>query len=327
MFSIFLLFVVIRKCFNKTYSLKYYNYIYSSNNNINNSLIITSALNFNISNFLVFIESLQKTGFSGITVVFTFSLRGTETKYLFSKEVDVIELSRYYPFYPSNHLKYPISSRNLFKYLHFYKGKSFVTYRYFIYKLFIKYYGKYFSNIFITDIRDVIFQENPFKWNIESGIYLVEEHPKITIGKDLSNKIYLKNYNPNKRIYQNSIINGGTIYGTYPYILHFLSELLTYICSFGCNSNDQGGINSYVRSINLYPFPLFILNSSHTPVKTIALWINHYSKCCLPVTNFILNEDKSIPNVVHQYDRIIKRNKNNSSIIELLQKYIYHYTH
>lgn len=326
LFSLFILYISIYNNNNK-HLLLYFNY----NNMIlrdkyMNNLIISFALHYNFSQIKRFILSLKRTEYKGNIILFTFTISNRYKQLLLLYNISVIELYNSYPYYPHNHSIYPIAKKCIMKYLYIFKGKSFVTYRYFIYNLFIRYYGWYFNFILLTDIRDVIFQLNPFEWNIKRGVYLVEEHPNRKIGNDKSNYLYVKQYKPREELYNSTIINGGVMYGSYPELLFFLTDLLKHICLFNCNANDQGGINSFIRSTHLFTYPLYIFNSSHTPVKTLALWLFDSSKCCIPYNNIIQNKDSSIPHIIHQYDRAIKANYNNKDILNLYYSYIHFYS-
>lgn len=295
-------------------------------NNNKNMLVLSLALNYNFSHITNFILSLKNSKYNGKIIIFTYSISKCYKDLLLSNNIDNIELKHKYPYYPHNDTYYPIAKGKIKKYLYYYKGKSFLTYRYFIYKLFIRYYGKYYKYILITDIRDVLFQKNPFEWNIKRGVYLIEEHPKRKIGSDKSNAMYVKHFKPSKHVYKSTIINGGIIYGSNVEIYFFLEDLLKFICSFHCNANDQGGINTFVRSSKYFSYPLYILNASHTPVKTLALWLFDSPKCCLPMNNIILNKDLSVPHIIHQYDRAIKSNIYNNYTSKLYFEYLNYYT-
>lgn len=303
------------------YRFNYFNFNYIETESINN-LIISFALNYSYLYMKYFIKSLKRTKYKGNIIFFTFAISEKLQKLLKNNTIEWIALEKEYPFYPFIHKHYPIERKNVIKYLYNFKGKSFVTYRYFIIKLFLTYHGKNFNHVLLSDIRDVIFQANPFNWNINNGVYLVEEHPHRRIGDDKSNKMYVKYYKPDSQLYRKTIINGGIIYGSYPAILFFLVEFLDFICSFHCNANDQGGLNAFVRKKKIFPYPIFLLNSSHTPVRTLALWLFDSSKCCLPINYVILNKDNSLPLIIHQYDRAIKANYRNENLSKQYIKYI-----
>lgn len=309
------------------YNILYFNYKYTISKSSYNYLILSFALNYNFSKIKNFILSLNKTEYNGEFILITNSYINSLKKSILSYRLYNIKLFNKYPYYPYNDSKYPISLTNIKKNLYYYTGKSFVTYRYFIIKLFIKYYGYRYKFILLVDIRDVLFQLNPFEWNINKGIYLVEEHPKRVIGGDKSNILYVKKYNPTHILYKSKVINGGVMYGSYPEILLFLTDFLVYICLFNCNGNDQGGLNSFIRTKRSFSYPMFILNSSHTPVKTLALWLFDSNKCCIPINNTIVNVDFSIPHLIHQYDRAVKALTTDEIYLNIYIKYLDYYTH
>lgn len=327
--SFFFLFLIlltnsIWRSIDNIYNLSYFNF-QSCNNKCkqkNKCLVISFALNYNYSRIENFILSLNKTKYIGDILIFTFNssnlMKRTELLY----KIYYIQLMTIFPYYPYDDINFPISKKNILKNLYYYKGKSFVTYRYFIIKLFIKYFGSKYKYILLTDVRDVLFQLNPFNWNIFKGIYIVEEHPKRKIENDKSNLIYVKLYNPSKKLLNSLILNGGIIFGTYPEFFYFLDDFLSYICIFNCNGNDQGGLNSFIRNLNFFHYPIYLLNSSHTPVKTLALWLFDSQKCCIPYNNIIYNYDNSIPHIIHQYDRAIRAAKNNHILLEIYNNYV-----
>lgn len=303
-----------------------YNYEYCISKKEVKYVVLSFALNFNYNRIKRFILSLNKTNFEGELILFTYFTIVALKYIILSYKVHIIILNTTYPFYPYNDSIFPISINNIKNSLYYYTGKSFVTYRYFIIKLFIKFYGFKYKFYLLTDIRDVLFQLSPFNWNIKKGIYLVEEHPKRVIGGDKSNINFVKKYRPTQKLYNSTVINGGVMYGSYPEILSFLTDFLNYICSFNCNGNDQGGLNSFIRSFTYFSYPIYILNSSHTPVKTLALWLFDSSICCLPKNNTILNSDLSIPHIIHQYDRAIKTLLDNEKYLHNYNRYLDYYT-
>lgn len=71
----------------------------------------------------------------------------------------------------------------------------------------------YFSNVFLVDVRDSIFQLNPMHIEILNCIYMCEDASfSFKIKDEKWNSMWIKPfYNYNTSIYNKTPINGGTI--------------------------------------------------------------------------------------------------------------------
>lgn len=85
-----------------------------------------------------------------------------------------------FPYYPVSNIKYRDDItfiRNTYPELYKIKDHNTLIWilRYYLIFTFIKFHGNYNSVYLLSDIRDVIFQSDPFAWRYKKGVYIVEE--------------------------------------------------------------------------------------------------------------------------------------------------------
>lgn len=165
---------------------------------------------------------------------------------------------------------------------------------------------------FATDFRDVYFQADPFKSiskNNKYDIILPEEDRHVTIGSCPHNKGWIGSCWPTllQNISREHIICSGTIFATPSGMKRLkeamMSELDVSSKKKGCLARDQGHLNFLFYSHRLGDRVLVqrrgngIVNTvgQIRPRNTI---INYMDE-----KGHILNEDKTISAVIHQYDR------------------------
>lgn len=163
-----------------------------------------------------------------------------------------------------------------------------------------------FKNVVLTDTRDVIFQKDLFKEPI-NGLFLGMEDINTPIGYDSFHikwisDVYGQNYL--KSISDKQISCAGVTFGDYESIKNYLNVMLTefinipYYTMVKCNY-DQGIHNKLLYSNN------FENVHKCQPLSSDILTLGLVNPQKIKVNSFghILNEDGSIPAIVHQYDR------------------------
>lgn len=179
---------------------------------------------------------------------------------------------------------------------------SIISIRFFLYYLYISEYGKDYDKILLTDVRDVLFQRDPFEFDFPNGLCCFLEDVNLRSCEYTSSWL--------RSAYGNYIINeigdqkvscAGTTMGTRAAIMSYLEALIDYTLKsklqrFG---TDQA-VHNYILYKDLVKGVKFYKNCDG-PVFTMS-----YSKeenLQFDNQGFLLNQDGSIINILHQYDR------------------------
>jgi hypothetical protein len=179
---------------------------------------------------------------------------------------------------------------------------SIISIRFFMYYLYLSEYGKDYDKVLLTDIRDVLFQRDPFEFDFPNGLCCFLEDVS------LRNCEYTSSWL--RRAFGEYIIDeigdrkvscAGTTMGTRSAIMSYLETLIDYTLKsklqrFG---TDQA-VHNYILYKDLVKGVKFYKNCDG-PVFTMS-----YSKeenLQFDNQGFLLNLDGSIINILHQYDR------------------------
>lgn len=155
--------------------------------------------------------------------------------------------------------------------------------------------------ILLSDLRDVVFQADPFAEPV-TGLEVFLEDPSSTLGRDPFNSRWVKNLlGPHelRRLAEENTSCSGTTVGDRAAILDYLARMSQAILwrRRPLGSHDQGVHNGLLRSGSL-PNARVVANGRGR-VLTMGL---------LPRVNVsnegvVLNDDGTVPAVLHQYDR------------------------
>lgn len=265
------------------------------------NLILTIAENYNYEKIKPFVESLQNTGFNGDLVIFCHNLDKNAVKKLKEKKVTLVE-------YKKNPIRLNLSKEKKINFI-LSKKLHIFQYRHILYYLFLKKYSHKYKNVFLTDIRDVIFQKDPFDFNLGNKLNVFLEEEKI---KDcpINSKWIIESYGNNiyNTIKSNLISCAGTTIGSTANVFKYLKKMIRNVETYWC---DQAVHNYliYTGKIKLlklnYNFDGPVLTMGKIPLSKIKKRFDKKSK-------LLLNESLETINVLHQYDvffPIIKKYK------------------
>lgn len=254
-----------------------------NNRNKNRNIILGSVLGLNIEHIKPFVSSLKKSGFDGELCLFIDGVSDNTIDYL----------SKYNTQYEINLSPFHIDNRNISIHCH----------RYLLYQTHLL-NDKEYSNIMLTDVRDVIFQNDPFDFEFSNLCCFLEDKGK-TISSCPYNSSWIYNafgVDTLKEIGSYNISCSGVTIGSYPSIIPYLDTMVYYIKKLGLKANIIGidqGIHNYIVHKKLIDYKFF--ENLDGPVLTMG-YVNSKS---LRFDNdgFIINNNGDIINILHQYDR------------------------
>lgn len=158
-----------------------------------------------------------------------------------------------------------------------------------------------YNLVFISDVRDVIFQKDIFQYYKKTKPFFGFSLESKTLN-ETTNKKWIIDF-VGKEIHgvikNNSIICFGTMWGTIDKILEFINIFWGKL-KIGNNSIDQG-IGNYLLYYEKILNKFLIKSDHYGPVMTIGF--TERKKIFLDSNNNILNYKGEIAPVIHQYDR------------------------
>jgi len=155
--------------------------------------------------------------------------------------------------------------------------------------------------VLLSDIRDVLFQRDPFD-GVRPGLHLYLEPERVIIGSDPFNSRWIRNLYGRRTVaaLADKIVScSGTVLGSARDIKRYLSAMSHEI---GRHSRPMGSHDQGVHNYLLYTGqlePAEIHQNGISDVLTMGLERNIRTD----TDGTVLNNDGSIPGIVHQYDR------------------------
>lgn len=265
---------------------------------ISNNLIMGLATGYTFNDIKPFVVSLRDSGYTGHLVLFVTNISSDINKVANKYNIELIQYKIEYPYiaHKQNNSVIPTS---------FNKKLHLVAYRFIIYYLYLLENKNRFSNIFLADLRDIVFQKNPFDTDLNNNqIYCFLESQDILIKHDTTHNaqwvIDTLGKDALQEIGDNYISCAGTTLGTYDAILDYLKQMVHYLLTtpsaFGC---DQAIHNYMIHKEMLKT--LSLANNGEGSVLTIGRIPHGTIK--IDTHGNLLNNNGTIPNTLHQYDR------------------------
>jgi hypothetical protein len=170
-----------------------------------------------------------------------------------------------------------------------------------------------YKNVLISDVRDLVFQSNPFENLPTEFLYLFEEDRGIRIGKCIYNAYWMNCAYDNTvlgELFWNPILCAGTILGSYAEIVKFLKifkqdllDIKAYRYDMYRSVNIDQSILNYIAYKNTQDLKLEIKLNGDI-VGTVGLTITRKEATDLIThTNDAVSINGFFPAVIHQYDR------------------------
>ncbi|KPK97175.1 MAG: hypothetical protein AMJ95_10540 [Omnitrophica WOR_2 bacterium SM23_72] len=242
-----------------------------------------------------FIISLKKTGFKGDICFFVNKVGVIDRLFLRLAGVKVIKIDR------AKVLK-EVSAEIATDLSFSFGNSSIQAFRYLAQYSFLSKLSGQYSHVLLVDLRDVVFQKDPFDFDLKP-LSLFYEHKSTTIEGDSSNSAWIKRLFGQEvlnEIGSNTPICSGVIIGLVPEIIELIKELLTIpLKNHPRYGEDQGILNYYVYKLRPADIATFanedgpVMHSGPVPSAELRL----------SPEGLVLNESGNVVNIVHQYDR------------------------
>jgi hypothetical protein len=243
------------------------------------NLVMSIATNYRFYQLEPFVRSLRNTGFDGDIIIFCDNLNEDTVNKL---------------------LEYKVILKRFDQKKYEKKRIHIMNYRFkFYYDLLLKNHNKY-ENVLIADVRDIVFQKDPFDYSGYAPINYFFEANKIKDCK-INSYVFGKVSSPNefKKYSKNNISCAGTTIGNTKEILNYL-KIMSNKLKEEQLPIDQGYHNYIFHSRKIKNSKGFY--NLKGPVLTLA----SMKEVKFNKNGDLINRDGSIVNIVHQYDRNLR---------------------
>ena len=244
-------------------------------------LILGMAAGYHYEDVRPFLVSLEATGFAGDIVLFVSdTTRETDRMQAHGARTVAFERTREMAHVPLN------------------------AYRYFLYQDHLRWLEETPERILLTDVRDVIFQSDPFAFPWPDGLNVVMEDPSTTIGTCPHMTRWIINHLGEETwedLRDAPVSCSGTVMGDLDAVREYLQFMTRALLPF-VPDDHMAGYDQGVHNVLLHRgvLPRVTRHDNRGPVLTLA------AKPVDPAVNgqgLVLNDAGQPAVMVHQYDR------------------------
>lgn len=163
------------------------------------------------------------------------------------------------------------------------------------------------ERVLLSDVRDVLFQGDPFAGIPMRGVSVSIETSSYTVGSEPHNASWLARVcGPEtlRRIGGNRVANVGVTYGDTDAIINYLERLIDAVLTTPPRLTWIVGADTALHNMLVWTGQLGEVTQL-PPLQSAVATLNGIDEAelRLDVDGRLLNRDGSLPNVLHQYDR------------------------
>jgi len=261
------------------------------------NLILGTVKNYNYDQIIPFLDSLAAVNYTGELVFFVSGINRKTASKLAERGIKLVYFTDYYPFLSG----YTEVLSELGLPAKYDLPLSLCTMRFVMYCLYLSRRSEKYNRIMLTDVRDVIFQKDPFAFadNNQLSVFLEDDKHRIAdcphnskwIKQSFGEEVY-------EQIKNKNISCNGIIIGPIAPLLDYLKKIIDLIFRVGPAGIVGQGFHNYLIRTGKLPGANIFSNESG-PVLTLGL-MSDYSQ---NEAGELLNQAGLVPNIVHQYDR------------------------
>ncbi len=246
-----------------------------------NQLVLGLAAGYHYGDVSPFLISLERAGYRGELVLFV-SKTTRDLDRINKHNVTVVPLSR------------PVGLEEI----------PYNALRYFLYLNYLKSSGSRFKQILLTDVRDVIFQRNPFDYPWANGVKSALEAGHMTIGECPHNSHWTREHLGQKAwraISHHRISCSGTTLADHDSMMAYLEDMTAGLTPFKPGKR-MAGYDQAVHNLLVHTGRLqdVTLHDNAGPILTLGYVRRKPEK---DPDGFVLNMAGKPAHMVHQYDR------------------------
>jgi hypothetical protein len=256
-------------------------------------LIVGVIANCRFGEVVNFVRSLAATGCPAECLLFHNGIDKDALERLASLNVTLIPFKNEFPFLdgplppPAREVDLPL---------------SFYCSRYLIYDRYLQMHRHEYNKVFVTDVRDVFFQDDPFK-RIEGGVHCFLEDAGTRLAYEPYNSKWMATIAGELGLFElrNKIICcSGTTMGAIDDILQYLKEMVTVLMRVTQGVGIDQAAHNYVVHTGLLKN---VTLEGNEEGAVLSMHLRSRDKTKLDGEGRVLNDSGTVPAIVHQYDR------------------------
>jgi len=260
-----------------------------------NNVVLGTAVGFSEDDLKPFVISIRDSGYAGLVCLFCDRTTAAKSAWIDPYKIKMIPIDEKYPFAKAFKPN-PQDDPELME------EASIHVRRYPLYRMFLQQQGSVFQRVLFTDVRDVVFQREPFAYQFpDADLWFVFEDQSMTIGKCAINSLWTR------EVFGEEVLKGlsrckiscsGTVYGTYAGIMDYLDAMISEFIARRVTHHDQAVHNYLIHTGVLSRYHVF--SNEAGPVLTL-----HHRARALKTNarRELLNDKGDVALLVHQYDR------------------------
>lgn len=176
------------------------------------------------------------------------------------------------------------------------------NYRHFLYLDYLLKNAGRFRNVLLTDVKDVVFQKDPFEFQGDGRLCVAMESPKVPIGKcSYTSEWIVAGYGRDvlDQLRDEELSCAGTTFGSADAVLAYLRSMIGQVQAMrdAYHCADQAAHNLMLHSGALEPVTR--MYNFRAPVATVGT----EQEFRINARGELVNHDGSTVAIVHQYDR------------------------
>lgn len=271
--------------------------------NTKKNLIVGTITGYKFHVIEPFLTSLKRTGYDGDIAFFHARIGARTRARLVHAGVILVPFEEKFPYLDqcfARHIRWPVGKRL--------RTLSLFSLRHLLAYCFLSEVADKYENVMLSDIRDVIFQKDPFDFSIGSKLCCFGEKEGAKLGEDAFNAQWIEgafDKSALEKLSDRQIMCAGVTIGPLPAVIDYLDKMIDLILHAPGKLWELpflGGIDQGVHNYLIYNLlqpKISIFENNNGPVLTLAL----EDSVLVNKRGQIINKNGDVPNVVHQYDR------------------------
>ena len=285
-----------------------------------NHLILGAATTYPLEHIRPFALSLRRAGYEGHVCLLVGQLTSLEYERLQAWGVEPYAVAADRPF-PRQHLQRWITQLRASRLFHLPGGPEHRCERYriaarlhhiscsryfYYYEYLVRHPGA-FDAVMLTDVRDVFFQDDPFRFRAAAPLLFFVENGEECIQTNAYNARWMRRLYGDRALRalgDRPIVCSGTTIGRYAAVVRYLEQMSNELVRLTGRIKGRSGFDQAVHNYLVWRgrFPQSLrLDNGSGPVLTMG--IERVERFLSPSNGAFVNRDGSAVAVLHQYDR------------------------
>jgi hypothetical protein len=279
------------------------------NPNKRKTLILGMAVGMKLEDLAPFFLSLEKAGYHGDVCLCVADLDSATLDFLHARNVNLVPFRKAYlpsrwsrlavpgKWFMNPHQRRQFEEQILLSYLHLHCARHIYCREY------LAECGGIYDRVMLADTRDILFQSDPFEFELPAGLSVFVENPSANIGSCFTNATWIRNgfgEKVLKELSDKTIYCSGTIFGSPENMLAYFEQVLKIYAKHRPRQTIDQATHNYI--MHQCPPPGWrAFDNDSGPVLTMAKI--RAEQIRFNQAGLVVNAEGRIYSTLHQYDR------------------------